>query len=57
MLIYYIRVYYKKCDDVITNLAKFQSTVTGPKVTSLVKVTGKCVANSLWTENMNGELF
>nr|XP_039249727.1 ephrin type-A receptor 4-like [Styela clava] len=54
MLIYYVRVYYKKCDEAIMNLAKFPSTVTGPRITSLIKVTGKCVTNSIWSDSYEG---
>ncbi|XP_039250120.2 ephrin type-A receptor 4-B-like isoform X1 [Styela clava] len=50
MIIYYVRVYYKKCDQITQNLATFESTLTGPQVTSFVKVTGKCVTNAISTD-------
>jgi len=54
MTIMHIRVYYKTCTETLKGLAWFPVTNTGPDTTSLVDVTGVCVANSVPMKNGQG---
>ncbi|MGH0152437.1 UNVERIFIED_CONTAM: hypothetical protein FKN15_059119 [Acipenser sinensis] len=45
-----VRVYYKKCPSVISNLALFQDTITGADSSQLLEVLGSCVNNSVAEE-------
>ncbi|XP_041113412.1 ephrin type-A receptor 5-like isoform X1 [Polyodon spathula] len=45
-----VRVYYKKCPSVISNLALFQDTITGADSSQLLEVSGSCVNNSVAEE-------
>jgi len=56
MTIMHVRVYYKTCPEMTRDLASFPLTVTGPEVTSLVDVTGTCIANAQRIRNVPGKL-
>ncbi|XP_072860066.2 ephrin type-A receptor 5 isoform X8 [Pogona vitticeps] len=45
-----VRVYYKKCPEVIRNLAIFPDTITGADSSQLLEVLGSCVNHSVTDE-------
>ena len=57
MTIMHVRVYYKTCPETLRDLAWFPVTNTGPEMTSLVDVSGVCVANSVPVKSGPGELL
>ncbi|XP_041435672.1 ephrin type-A receptor 5-like isoform X2 [Xenopus laevis] len=45
-----VRVYYKKCQSVVRNLAVFPDTVTGADSSQLLEISGLCVNHSVTEE-------
>ena len=41
-----VKVYYLACPAVTMGFAQFPQTPTGPEVTSILKISGKCVENA-----------
>ncbi|XP_041447051.1 ephrin type-A receptor 5 isoform X2 [Xenopus laevis] len=45
-----VRVYYKKCQSVVRNLAVFPDTITGADSSQLLEVSGMCINHSVTEE-------
>ena len=41
-----VKVYYLACPAITMGFAQFPQTPTGPEVTSILKISGKCVENA-----------
>ena len=55
MTIMHVRVYYKTCTETLRDLAWFPVTNTGPEMTSLVDVSGVCVADAVIAVDSAGD--
>ena len=46
MAILHVKIYYKACKKALDEMAWYPPTHTGPRLSSLVKVPGKCIENA-----------